>query len=229
MRRADFVVMFALGSALVAASAAGLLPYGLTETLGFATGAACVYLVVKENVWNFPLGIANNVFFLFLFWQARLYGDGALQVVYVALGLQGWYLWLYGGENRTALRVERAPRRVLLGVAAFVFAGTVALWFVLRAVKDSAPVLDAFTTVLSLAAQYLLNRKAVENWLLWITADVLYIYLYVTRGLHLTAVLYFVFLCLCVAGLRGWRRSLARQRDETAAPFGRAAGESAGV
>jgi nicotinamide mononucleotide transporter len=229
MRRADIVVMFALGSALVAASAAGLLPYGLTETLGFVTGAACVYLVVKENVWNFPLGIANNVFFLVLFWQARLYGDGALQVVYVALGLQGWYLWLYGGENRTALRVERAPRRVLFGVAAFVLAGTLALWLVLRAVKDSAPVLDALTTALSLAAQYLLNRKAFENWLLWITADVLYIYLYLARGLHLTAVLYLVFLCLCVAGLRSWRRSLARQREEAVAPFGPAAGESAGV
>jgi len=83
-------------------------------------------------------------------------------------------------------------------------------------VKDSAPVLDALTTALSLGAQYLLNRKAVENWLLWITADVLYVYLYLARGLHLTAVLYLVFLCLCVAGLRSWRRSLALRRGEAA-------------
>lgn len=205
--------MAALGSALVAASAAGVLPYGLTETLGFVTGAACVYLVVKENVWNFPVGIANNVFFLALFAGARLYGDAALQIVYVALGLQGWYLWLRGGRGRTALAVSRAPRRLLAGVVVFVVAGTAALTPALRAAGDSAPLLDALTTVLSLAAQYLLNRKVIENWLLWITADVLYVYLYLARGLQLTAVLYFVFLCLCVAGLLSWRRTLARRQE----------------
>jgi nicotinamide mononucleotide transporter len=210
--------MAALGAALVAASAAGALPYGLTETLGFVTGGACVYLVVKENVWNFPVGIANNVFFLALFAGARLYGDAALQIVYVALGLQGWYLWLRGGRGRTALAVTRAPRRMLAGVAVFVVAGTAALTPALRAAGDSAPLLDALTTALSLAAQYLLNRKAVENWLLWITADVLYIYLYLARGLQPTAVLYFVFLCLCVAGLRNWLRTLARRQESAGAP-----------
>lgn len=216
MKRTDIWVMAALGSALVAASAAGVLPYGLTETLGFVTGAACVYLVVKENVWNFPVGIANNVFFLALFAGARLYGDAALQVVYVALGLQGWYLWLRGGRGHTALAVSRAPRRLLAGVAVFVVAGTAALTPALRAAGDSAPLLDALTTVLSLAAQYLLNRKVIENWLLWITADVLYVYLYLARGLQLTAVLYFVFLRLCVAGLLSWRRTLARRQEEPA-------------
>jgi nicotinamide mononucleotide transporter len=218
--------MLALGSALVAASAARLLPYDLTETLGFVTGAACVYLVVREDVWNFPVGIANNVFFLVLFAGARLYGDASLQVVYVALGFQGWYLWLRGGENRTALRVRRASLGMLAGTALFVVAGTAALTFALRAVNDSAPLLDAFTTALSLAAQYLLNRKAVENWLLWIAADVIYVYLYLARGLRLTAVLYVVFLCLCVAGLAGWLRALARQRREAA---GASVAESAGV
>lgn len=71
--------------------------------------------------------------------------------------------------------------------------------------------MDAFTTILSLAAQYLLNRKTIENWLLWIVADVIYIWLYISRGLQLTAVLYFVFLCLCVAGFLNWRRSLKAQ------------------
>jgi nicotinamide mononucleotide transporter len=225
MKRLDFWIGGAAGLALVVASWRGWVSSGLTETLGFVTGAACVYLVVKENVWNFPVGIANSAFFLALFGGARLYGDAALQVVYIALGFQGWYLWLRGGENRTALRVGRASRRLLVGTAAFVLAGTVAMTFALRAANDSAPVLDAFTTVLSLAAQYLLNRKAVENWLLWIAADVVYVYLYFARGLQLTAVLYFVFLCLCVAGLRSWRRSLARRRrEEGGAHAGPAAG-----
>src|SRR5215207_7294592 len=216
MKRPDLWIGGAAGLALVYASWLGWAPFGtapfsMTEALGFVTGALCVYLVVRENVWNFPVGLANSAFFLALFAGARLYGDAALQVVYIALGFQGWYLWLRGGENRTPLRVERAPRRLLAGVAAFVAAATVALTFFFRYVNDSAPFLDAFTTALSLGAQYLLNRKAVENWWLWITADVLYIYLYATRELHLTAVLYIAFLCLCVAGLRSWLRSTSGQ------------------
>jgi nicotinamide mononucleotide transporter len=220
MKRLDLWVGVALGLALVYASWLGWAPFGmkpftLVEALGFVTGGACVYLVVRENVWNFPVGIANSAFFLVLFAGARLYGDAALQVIYIALGFQGWYLWLHGGENRTPLRVERASRSLLAVVAAFVFAATIALTFFFRYVNDSAPFLDAFTTALSLGAQYLLNRKAVENWLLWITADVVYIYLYFARELHLTAVLYAVFLCLCVAGLLSWLKTLKSQGGAT--------------
>ncbi|HEX7316110.1 MAG TPA: nicotinamide riboside transporter PnuC [Pyrinomonadaceae bacterium] len=224
MRRLDLVVGGAAGLALLYASwrgwaPFGLAPFGMTEALGFVTGALCVYLVVKENVWNFPVGIANSAFFLVLFAGARLYGDAALQIIYIALGFQGWYLWLRGGENRTPLRVERASRRLLAGVAAFVVAATAGLTLFFRYVNDSAPFLDAFTTALSLGAQYLLNRKTIENWWLWMTADVVYIYLYFARGLHLTAVLYFVFLCLCVAGLLSWLRTMSREREAGAAPL----------
>ena len=227
MRRLGLLVGGAAGLALVYASWVGWAPFGwqppsVTEALGFVTGALCVYLVVRENVWNFPVGIANSAFFLVLFAGARLYGDAALQVVYIALGFQGWYLWLRGGENRTPLRVERASRRLLAGVAAFVVAATAGLTLFFRHVNDSAPFLDAFTTALSLGAQYLLNRKAVENWWLWMTADVLYIYLYFTRGLHLTAVLYFVFLGLCVAGLRRWLKTM--RREGAAPPVGASGG-----
>ena len=231
MKRLDLWIGGALSLALVYASWRGWAPFGqtppsLTEALGFVTGALCVYLVVKENVWNFPVGIANCVFFLILFTQARLYGDAALQIIYIALGVQGWYLWLRGGQNHTPLKVERASRLLLAGVAAFVVVGTIGLTFLFRYVKDSAPFLDAFTTSLSLGAQYLLNRKAVENWLLWITADIVYIYLYATRGLQLTAVLYFVFLCLCVAGLRRWLRTMSERGRamEGAAPVLEAGG-----
>src|SRR5689334_4149379 len=178
MKRLDVWVGVALSIALVCASWVGWAPFGekpldMTETLGFVTGALCVYLTVRENVWNFPVGIANSVFFLVLFSGARLYADAGLQVVYIALGFQGWYLWLRGGENRTALKVEHASRGLLLGVAVFVVAATAGLTLFLQSVKDAAPFLDAFTTVLSLGAQYLLNRKAVENWLLWMAADVI--------------------------------------------------------
>lgn len=216
MKRLDVWVGGALSLALVYASWVGWAPFGwkppgVTESLGFVTGGACVYLTVRENVWNFPVGIANSVFFLVLFAGARLFADAALQVVFIALGFQGWYLWLRGGDNHTPLEVERASLKLVAGVAAFVAAATAGLTLFLRTVHDSAPFLDALTTALSLGAQYLLNRKAVENWLLWMTADVIYVYLYASppRLLYLTALLYFVFLCLCVAGLRSWLKTMS--------------------
>lgn len=181
----------------------------IAEILGFITGAACVYLTLRENIWNFPLGLANNLFFLVLFLHGRLFGDAGLQIIYLILGVQGWYLWLHGGEGRTALRINRSSPKLLLWVAGFTALATAGLTLVFRTVKDAAPFLDALTTVLSLGAQFLLNRKAIENWLIWLLADAIYIYLYLSRGLQLTAVLYGIFGCLCVAGFSTWRRSLA--------------------
>lgn len=216
-KRLELWGLATLGSGLIAASWRGWLPYGLTETLGFVTGVACVYLVIKQNILNFPLGIANNVFFIILFLQTRLYGDAGLQVVYIALGFHGWYWWLHGGHRRTALAVAHASPGTLRLLSAFVLLGAIGLTLTLRLVSGAAPALDALTTVLSLAAQYLLNRKLIENWYVWIVADLIYIYLYLSRGLHLTAVLYFVFLFLCVAGLVSWRRALFQRRADQAA------------
>ena len=208
MKRLDFWIGIILSVLVIVASWQQWLPVPLTEALGFVTGAACVYLVVQQSIWNFPLGIANNLFFLVLFGQARLFGDAGLQIMYIVLGVQGWYNWLYGGEHRTALKITRASVRLWLVLSGFVIVATAGLVLALRAAKGAAPVLDAFTTVLSLAAQYLLNRKVIENWWLWIVADVIYIYLYIARSLRLTAVLYFIFLCLCVVGYLSWRRTL---------------------
>ena len=184
-------------------------PVELTEAFGFVSGAWCVWLTVIENVWNWPIGIANNVFFIALFLQTRLYADTGLQVVYVVLGFLGWYWWLYGGQSRTVLPVSRVGATAGLTLAALVAAATYPLTLYLRHVHDSAPFLDALTTALSLAAQYLLTKKWIENWYVWMSADVIYVGLYAYKHLYLTGGLYLLFLGLCVLGLREWRRSLA--------------------
>ena len=214
MKRFDLWLGLLIAVGMIVASWQQILPVPMTETLGFVTGAACVYLVVQQNIWNFPLGLANNLFFLVLFSKSRLFGDAALQVVYIALGVQGWYQWLHGGTNRTSLKITRVSVRLFLIVCALVPLATWGLVLVLRAISGAAPVPDALTTVLSLAAQFLLNRKVLENWWFWIVADIIYIYLYIARGLHLTAILYGVFLCLCIAGLLSWKRTLREVQPE---------------
>lgn len=182
-----------------------------TEILGFVTGAVCVWLVARQHIANWPIGIANNVFFIVLFAQAGLYADAGLQIVFIALAAYGWWSWTHGGGPGTAeaLPVRRTKAAEWAALAAAGAVGVLGLTLLLgRATDSTVPFWDALTTGLSLMATYGQCRKLVESWWLWIAADLVYIPLYVYKGLYLTSLLYVVFLALCVAGLIGWRRAL---------------------
>jgi nicotinamide mononucleotide transporter len=180
----------------------------VAELLGLVTGGACVALTVLAHVSNFPVGIANSAFFLVLFLTAQFYADAGLQVVYIVLGFVGWWQWVRGGPRRTALEAGNASRGMLLGCLAFVVLGTAGLTVLLTAVDDAAPFWDALTTAISLAAQFLLNAKKIESWFFWLAADIIYVPFYLVKRLDLTAIVYVLFLGLCVLGLRQWRRAL---------------------
>jgi len=203
---------------MLAASLLKLIPSSVTEALGFVSGAVCVLFVVEENIWNFPIGIANNIFFIILFLTARLYGDMTLQFVYIALGIMGWYQWLHGGANRSALKVNHTNWREVTSLALIGAFATAGLREYFIRINDAAPLLDAVTTVLSLIAQYLLNYKRIENWYVWITADILYVWLYIQKDLHLTAALYAIFIGMCVTGLVTWSRTLREEKRAGVAP-----------
>jgi nicotinamide mononucleotide transporter len=179
------------------------------ELLGFASGAISVWLTVRFSIWNFPIGIANNVFFLVLFWTARLYADASLQIVYLVLGFMGWWEWLHGGEQRDRRVMGYASGRQVGVPLMLVIPATWGLTVLLSAAHDIAPFWDALTTALSLAAQWLLNLKKLQNWYLWIAADVIYVPLYFMKVLYLTGIVYVLFLSMCLLGLRAWRREIA--------------------
>jgi len=186
----------------------GIWTLSITEVFGFVTGGICVWLIVRQHMWNWPVGLANNAVFFVLFLEAKLYADMGLQVVYFGLGVYGWWNWLRGGENHGELSVTRTRPWEWMFLAVFLLAGTWLLREILIAVNGAAPFWDGATTVLSLAAQYLLCRKRLENWFFWIMADVIYIPLYFSRGLPLTGALYAVFLVMCLAGLKQWLASM---------------------
>jgi nicotinamide mononucleotide transporter len=188
----------------------------LLESAGFATGAASVWLAVRQSPGNWPFGVANAVILFVLFFRHRLYGDMALQVLFAAICLLGWYRWLFGGVGHSPLRVTRISRAGALAYAAAGVVATAVFTPYLRSINDASPLLDALTTVLSVEAQYLMTRKVIEHWLVWMVADVIYIWLYADRGLYVTGLLYVVFFAMCVAGWRDWRRDMP-QRHAAAA------------
>ena len=186
------------------------------EIAGFVTGALSVWLAVRQNPWNWPFGVAHAVCFFLLFLRARLYGDMALQVLFMVICLLGWYRWLFGGEGHSRLGVTRISSTGAIAYAAAGVAATAVFAPYLRSVGDASPLLDALTTVLSVEAQYLMTRKVIEHWWVWMAADIIYIWLYASRHLYLTSLLYVVFFVMCVIGLRNWLRDSAAQQAAAA-------------
>ena len=190
------------------------------ELLGFLSGALCVWLLVKENIWNWPIGIANNIFYVFIFFGSGLYADMGLQFVYISIAIYGWWNWLHGGRNRSELSVSRASAGVLLAYATLAAVVTGILYFVLRHTPSNVPLADGFTTALFLTAQYMMSRKLVENWWFWIVGDGFAIGLYIYKDLYLTAVLYAIFMAMCLMGLMEWQRTAKQQERSAAAVSG---------
>ncbi|GAA2308965.1 hypothetical protein GCM10009853_078030 [Glycomyces scopariae] len=195
-------------------------PTTLIEVLGFASGALCVWLVARQHIANWGIGIFNCLMFIVLFTQWGLYADAGLQLVFIVLGAYGWWNWVRGGGPADdTLPVSRTGRTEWTALVGAGLAALAAIAILLdRATDSTVPFWDALTTVLSLMATYGQTRKRVESWWLWIAADLVYIPLYASKGLYLTSILYIGFLALCVLGLRNWRRDLtARPVAEAAA------------
>ena len=206
MKNAVAVLFGGVAVGLIVARAAGWVPFAWLELAGVVTGAACVMLAVRRSIWNFPVGIASCAAYLVFFAEGRLFADAGLQIVFIVLGVHGWAAWTHGRTNTIPIR--RVPLGELTALAVAFPAGWLALTRLLEHVNGAAPVYDAFVTTLSLAAQWLLNRRYVETWLGWIVVDQVSVVLFWSRGMHLTAVLYALFLVMCVAGLIEWGRSL---------------------
>jgi nicotinamide mononucleotide transporter len=183
--------------------------FGAAELAGVVFGLLYVWLAIRENVWCWPAGIANAALFLVVFFHARLYGAAALQLVYLALSVYGWRQWLRGGEQHGRLGVSRTPLGWAIGLGVGASLVAVLLAFYLRQrTADALPWSDAVTTAASLAAQWMTTRKWLENWLVWIAVNVVYVAMYISQRLHATAVLYAVFLVMAVLGYREWRSSM---------------------
>ena len=177
-------------------------------------------LTVRQNVWAWPIGAVIVALYAVVFYRVRLYADAGLQVVYFVLQFYGWYEWLYGGRGRTELRVTAdAARRAAVALRTR-GGGTATLGLLLNRFTDQhLSYWDSGITAFSLVAQWMLARKRLENWLVWIGVDVVAVGVYAYKELYPTAVLYAVFCAMAVAGYVAWRRA-ERSDPETPPPRG---------
>ena len=181
------------------------------EFIGLVSGLLCVWLLIKENIWTFPIGLVYAVVSVIVMARSNLYADTLLNVYYVVMNGYGWYYWSYSGARSSDdnLIVTNVPLRIGVGLTALVVVGTFAMgWFLDTRTDADLAYWDSLTTVMSFAAMWMTARKYIENWIVWLVVDVVATVMYVVKGLDFYAILYGVYLGMAVWGFLAWRRSL---------------------
>ncbi|NHZ95493.1 nicotinamide riboside transporter PnuC [Massilia sp. CCM 8734] len=179
------------------------------ELTALVLSVITVVLNIRQTHWAWLFAIASSAVYGIVFLNARLYGDMGLQGVFIAVSVWGWYQWLYGGEQHAPLTATWSGRAGWIGGIVGWLVLFAAIGYALRTFTDTdVPHIDGFLTAGSLLGQLLLSRKKVENWIVWIVVDVLYVGLYIHKDLHATAVLYAAFVVMAVFGWRAWARAV---------------------
>jgi len=155
----------------------------------------------------FPLGIISVALYVFIFYNVQLYADMGLQVAFIILQFYGWCQWLYGGKQKTALKVSSSSWKINIVLSVIVLFTTFSLGWILHKKTDAAlPYWDSFQTSLSLAGQWMSARKYIGNWFVWILVNCISVWMYYVKDLHFTMLLYIVYLLLAVIGWIEWTR-----------------------
>jgi nicotinamide mononucleotide transporter len=183
------------------------------ELVSFVLSIVTVLLNIRRIHWAWLFAIVSSATYGIVFFDARLYGDAGLQAVFIAASSWGWYEWLYGkgadkdGQERPLVVTRLGRAGWIWSLAGWAIGFVLLSWFLHAYTDTDVPHMDGFLTAGSLLGTLLAARKKVENWHVWIAVDVLYVGLYVYKGLHLTAVLYALFVAMAVLGLRTWARA----------------------
>lgn len=192
-----------------------LLAMSSVELFGLVFGVLAVWLLIKENIWTWPVGIAYIMASLYIFYTTRLYADFVLHIFFLIMSLYGWYYWLKGGDRTEPdLPVTRESYKLLaalLGLCAIaiLLSGN---WFAANTDAD-LPYWDNTTSYLSLLAMWLQSRKKIESWILWFIIDVLAVGIYFVKGIPLYSLLYLIYLAMAVMGFSAWRNHLQSEME----------------
>jgi nicotinamide mononucleotide transporter len=181
------------------------------EVSGVVTGLLCVYLAAVNNIWNWPIAIVSVGIYIFIFFDARLFADMGLQVYFLITNIYGWYYWSNKPANESKIPVALITRRELFISAVAVVVFTVILGSILKYTPASYPYIDSFCAACSLVAQVFLARKVLENWLIWIFVDIIYVGVYIFKGLNLTAIMYGIYVAIALLGYIDWRKEYKKQ------------------
>lgn len=188
---------------------------GLLEWFGVFTGILCVWLAAKNIIYNWPIAIISVIIYIFIFFDSKLYADMGLQVYFLAMNIYGWYYWSKQKNSKEESRPVSAITKQeivlsVLGVIVF----TALIGFILQSQTDASfPFIDSFCTACSVVAQIFLARKVIQNWLIWIFVDMIYVGVYISKDLYATAIMYALYIYIATVGYFEWRKTYCEQAN----------------
>jgi nicotinamide mononucleotide transporter len=187
------------------------------ELSGAALGLIYIYLSIRQKIWTWPFGIATSVLYAFVFYASRFYAGMGLQIYYVAMSVYGWYFWLRGKravESKELPVSKISAKQTGWSIVLFLIS-FISIYFFLSLQTDSpVPLMDALTTSLSIVATWMLAGKILENWLIWIIANLLSVGLYMFQNLWPTVILFTTYEVLAIVGYFQWKKSMQIRPDE---------------
>ena len=185
----------------------------ILQIVGVALGLLYLWLEYKANIWLWVVGMLMPCVHCLLYFKSGLYADCAMQGYYILAGLYGLVVWLTGHKRtERPLKIAHTPLRFVAPLVVIYGIIHAVIYFVLVHFTDSSvPFWDAMTTAMSMVAMWMLSRKYIEQWLVWLVVDVITVELYIYKGIPLTAGLYLLYSTLAVVGYLRWRRVAAEQ------------------
>ncbi|MCA1763215.1 MAG: nicotinamide riboside transporter PnuC [Flavobacteriales bacterium] len=177
---------------------------------------AYVLLAARGSIWCWPMGIIGSGLSIWLFIKSGLYAESVLFTYYVFMGFYGWYAWIRSTENRDEIqiRIWNWPVHSLVLIGGFI--ASYGVYYILENFTDAQmPLLDAYTTVFSFIATWMVAKRILENWVYWIAIDALTIYLYVSRELYIYAALSAAFTVIAFYGYAAWYKSYTQSPHQT--------------
>jgi nicotinamide mononucleotide transporter len=191
------------------------------ELTGVITGLLCVYLAAVNNIWNWPFAIISTGIYIFIFKEQSLYADMGQNIYLFGINIYGWYYWSRQPKDVPKMQVTRVTRKQVINALLIIVLVSPALGYMLVKLAPllhyqpaAFPYLDSFCTVCSLTAQVYMARKVVENWLLWIFVDVIYVGIYLVKDLQPTAFMFAIYALIAIKGYKDWRMEYKRQIAE---------------
>jgi len=184
------------------------------ELLGSILGFAYILLSIKQNIWCWPVGLATSALYIYVFFVSKFYADMSLQVYYVIASIYGWFHWMYGARSKKSddLKISKTGKR--LAILLFVInAGLfwIIAYILIHFTDSEIPYWDAFTTAASFVATWMLARKMIEHWIIWVIVDTVSLGLYLYKGLYPTVILFAIYTAMAIIGYIQWKKQLARQ------------------
>lgn len=182
------------------------------EVLGAILGLLYIFFSIRQHILTWPTGLFTSLLYTAVFFQSGFYADMGLQVYYVAISIYGWYYWLKGnkkGNTDDQVPVTAISRKLILKLIIITGIIYVVILFILIRFTDSTvPIMDSLTTALSITATWMLAKKYIEHWLIWIFVDLVSAGLYVYKDLWPTVLLFIVYTVMAVVGYNEWKKDL---------------------